>query len=99
MEKVDSFIEKNPGFEIDHHLRSYNQFCAAIPTLIQSKNPLVFSGEDEGETHVLNLYFGGKDGKGVRLVRPTLYPNEARLDNQNYEFTLVVDLEAEYVLS
>ena len=98
MEKVDSFLEKNPTHATDHHLQSYNHFCASIPKLIQAKNPLVFTGDDDADHHVLNLYFGGKDGKGVRLVRPTLYPNEARLHHQSYEFALVVDLEAEYVV-
>ena len=61
--------------------------------------------------HNLEMYFGGRDGNKIYYGKPIIYdednettrehymyPNEARLRNMSYEFTIHYDIEVEFTI-
>ena len=48
MEYVHKFLSE-PGFLVQHHLESYNQFLERIPIIMHKKNPLTILKKQEGD--------------------------------------------------
>ena len=111
---IDVFFRDNPSCLVDHHLESYNDFVHnGIPRIFKENNPIRFI-EREDESRADNsrneclLYLGGKDGKDIYYGKPVIYddrkkhymyPNEARLRNMTYGFTIHYDVHVEYIYS
>jgi DNA-directed RNA polymerase II subunit RPB2 len=102
MEYVHKFLSE-PGFLVQHHLESYNQFLERIPIIMHKKNPLTILKKQEGDDfeHECNVYVGGKDGKQIFFGNPMfyendiqkiMYPNDARLRNMTYAFSIHASL-------
>jgi DNA-directed RNA polymerase II subunit RPB2 len=109
-----------------HHIESFNQFLGEdLPNLIQSSNPITLLNEgfnqqvqnEFGEVvtrkkykYKVEIYVGGKDGKGIYIGTPTLslensdvvrvlLPNEARLRNLTYASTVSADIHIEMTIA
>ena len=108
---IDTYFKNNPTALIDHHLVSYNDFFnTGIEQLLKENNPIRFikdldSGTGEFQ-HQAYLYVGGKDAKKIYYGKPVIYddndkehimyPNEARLRNMTYAFTIHMDVEVDF---
>jgi DNA-directed RNA polymerase II subunit RPB2 len=103
MECIHKFLE-TPGFLVNHHINSYNEFIEHIPVIIKNQNPLTIlkKKDDSGEFHhKCKIWIGGKDSSKITIGKPVfyengiqkpLYPNDARLRNLTYAFSLHVEL-------
>ena len=108
---IDKYFRDNPEFLVNHHLSSYNQFFTEeLQQIIREKNPIRILKEQNMDTHEFHLrgsmYVGGRDGSKLYFGKPIiyddrrshfLYPNEARLRNMTYGFTVHVDVDVEIV--
>ena len=96
---VEQFLQQSV---VEHHLSSFNQFVLEdIPRIIKERNPVVFMRDPldkDTNFNKLHLYFGGLDGSRIRYESPSLFPNEARLNDRTYQFGLYVDLTVEYII-
>ena len=101
----------DPNFSwASHHLESCNLFYnKGIQKLFQEHNPieLLHDYNDEMSDYIYKcrLYLGGKSGDKIYYGKPLIYengeqkymyPNEARLRNMTYGFTIHYDVEIEY---
>lgn len=108
---IDMYFRDNPSALIDHHLVSYNDFFnTGIKQLLKEKNPIRFIKDQHEETKEFQyqayIYMGGKNADRIYYGKPIIYddndqehimyPNEARLRNMTYAFTIHVDLEIEF---
>ena len=108
---INTYFKDNPTALIDHHLTSYNDFFKnGIQQLLKEKNPIRFI-KDQDETtkefqYQAYLYIGGKNADRLYYGKPVIYddndnehimyPNEARLRNMTYAFTIHFDLEVDF---
>ena len=106
---INAYFQDNPTALIDHHLVSYNDFFNhGIKQLFKENNPIRFikdQHEDEFQYQAY-LYMGGKNADKFYYGKPVIYddddnehimyPNEARLRNMTYAFTIHFDLEIEF---
>jgi DNA-directed RNA polymerase II subunit RPB2 len=81
---INSFFEKNPDFLAEHHLYSFNEFTKDLSKMA----PVTFKRKVGGKERKIEISV-----KEVRLTRPAMFPNEARLANATYAFTVSADLE------
>jgi len=81
---INSFFEKNPDFLAEHHLYSFNEFTKDLSKMA----PVTFKRKVGGKERKIEILM-----KEVRLTRPAMFPNEARLTNATYAFTVSADLE------
>jgi DNA-directed RNA polymerase II subunit RPB2 len=112
---IDKFFKENPNFLVDHHLESYNRFVNNdIRQIITQNNPIAFNkklqsknGEDI-PMHQCDIYIGGKQGDKIQFAKPILYekgekhylyPNNARLQNLTYSFSIMVDIDCEFKIN
>ena len=106
---INTYFKDNPTALIDHHLVSYNDFFRdGIKQLFKENNPIRFiKGQHEDEfQYQAFLYMGGKSADKFYYGKPVIYddngdehimyPNEARLRNMNYSFTIHFDLEIDF---
>ena len=108
---ISMYFKDNPTALIDHHLVSYNDFFnTGIKQLFKEKNPIRFiKGQDETTNefqYQAYLYMGGKNADRFYYGKPVIYddddnehimyPNEARLRNMTYAFTIHIDLEVDF---
>ena len=108
---IDTYFKNNTTALIDHHLVSYNDFFnIGIEQLLKENNPIRFIKDQDIETgefqHQAYLYVGGKDAKKIYYGKPVIYddndkehimyPNEARLRNMTYAFTIHMDIEVDF---
>ena len=98
---------------MSHHLDSYNQFFkSGLRQIFKEKNPIRILKQQDDVTKEFNLecnlYLGGKDGSKIYYGKPMIYddnythfmyPNEARLRNMNYGFTIHYDVEVEFKIA
>ena len=110
---IDRYFNDNPQALVSHHLDSYNQFFkTGLKQIFKEKNPIrILKQQDESTKEFnleCNLYLGGKDGSKVYYGKPMIYddnythfmyPNEARLRNMNYGFTVHYDVEVEFKIT
>lgn len=99
MEYVHKILSE-PGFLVQHHLESFNQFLDRIPIILHKKNPITILKKqtDQGNfQHECNIYVGGKEGTDIVFGNPLfhengvqkiMYPNDARLRNMTYAFSI-----------
>ena len=81
---INSFFEKNPDFLAEHHLYSFNEFTKDLSKMA----PMTFKRKVGGKERKIEISV-----KEVHLARPAMFPNEARLANATYAFTVSADLE------
>ena len=109
---IDSYFKFNSNFSVKHHLDSYNLFFnRGLKRLLLEKNPIRFFKEQDEKTkeykYQCNLYLGGKDGNKIYYGKPIIYddnrshfmyPNEARLRNMTYGFSIHFDIDIDYII-
>jgi len=107
---IDCYFESNKNFSVKHHLDSYNNFWSGgIMRLMQEKNPIRIFKEQDDKTkeykYQCNLFLGGKSGEKIYFGKPIIYdensthymyPNEARLRNMNYGFSVHYDVDIDF---
>jgi DNA-directed RNA polymerase II subunit RPB2 len=105
---LDTYFKSNPNHLVNHHLDSYNQFVSVgIKKIFMENNPLKYienTNEEIQNPNIILLYNGGKDGNKIYFGKPTIYddknvhymyPNEARLRNMTYGFTIHYDVDVD----
>ena len=111
---IEKYFESNPDYLTMHHLNSFNDFVDnGIPRIFRDNNPVKILKEQDEKTREFqlqcNLYLGGKEGDKIYYGVPTiyedngrhhlLYPNEARLRNMTYAFSIHVDVEVVFKIA
>ena len=107
---IESYFLSNPYNLTQHHLNSYNNFFDnEIFQIIKEKNPIKIT-KNFDETlddfkFKVDIYIGGINGDKLYYGKPIIYdenhthymyPNEARLRNMNYGFTVHYDVLVKY---
>ena len=109
---IDKFFKNNPYCLVNHHIESYNKFFNHdIFNIFKEQNPISMlkqfnetTGEYELQSH---MYIGGKEANKIYYGKPTIYdddnshfmfPNEARIRNMTYGFTIHFDIDVEYII-
>ena len=109
---IDRYFKDHPDFLIQHHLTSYDDFIQKrIPQIIREQNPVVImKNPDPSKKDIYNkaeVYLGGKQGDQLTYGKPMiydddrthyLYPNEARLRNMTYGFSIHMDVLVVFTL-
>ena len=108
---ITKYFEDNKDFIVKHHLNSYNDFVQnGIPRIFRDSNPIKIMKEQDETTKEFQLqcelYLGGKKGDKIYYGKPIIYdeddrkhfmfPNEARLRNMTYAFSIHYDVEVEF---
>ena len=103
MECIHKFLAE-PGFLVNHHIESYNEFINNIPIIMNNQNPLTILKKKNAKgdfLHECKIWIGGKDASKYTIGKPVfyenetqkpMYPNDARLRNMTYAFSLHVEL-------
>jgi DNA-directed RNA polymerase II subunit RPB2 len=86
---------------IQHHVDSFDDLLDnGIPTFIRASNP--FELEVPGN-RMIRVYIGGKQGNKIQYQPPVeengtaVVPHTCRLENRTYTFSLIADIEIEYI--
>jgi len=110
---VEKFFEGNKNFIAKHHLESYNSFFNnGLKQIFKENNPLRFFKEQDSKTNIYRyqckMYLGGKEGNRIYFGKPIIYdkgdrthfmyPNEARLRNMTYAFSIHYDVEVDFTI-
>ena len=110
---INMYFRDNPTGLIDHHLVSYNDFFnKGIKQVFKESNPIRFIKDQHEPSkdfqYQAYLYLGGKNADRFYYGKPVIYddndrehimyPNEARLRNMTYAFTIHVDVEIDFVI-
>ena len=109
---IDTYIKDNDNYLVKHHLDSYNNFFEkGIQQVLREKNPISIMKQQDETTknfnYRCNLYLGGKNGDRLYYGKPVIYddmrthymfPNEARLRNMTYGFSIHYDVEVEFFI-
>jgi DNA-directed RNA polymerase II subunit RPB2 len=107
---IDTYFNDNPNALVSHHLDSFNHFFKTdLKQVFREKNPIRILKQQDEVTKDFNLkcelYLGGKDGSKIYYGKPMIYddnythfmyPNEARLRNMTYAFTVHYDVDVEF---
>ena len=103
---IDKYFKDNKNVVVKHHLDSYNSFFSTgIKEIFKDRNPLKFFKDLDQETKLYkyecDIYFGGENADRIYYGKPIIYdddrehymyPNEARLRNMTYGFTIHYDV-------
>ena len=110
---IDTYFKDNPDFLIKHQTDSYNLFFSSgIKQIFKERNPIRILKEQDPKTkqfaYECNLYLAGKSGDRLYYGKPIIYddndnvhfmyPNEARLRNMTYGFTIHYDVEVDFTI-
>ena len=104
---IDKFFNDNKNVIIKHHLDSYNEFFSTgIKNIFKDRNPVRIFKDLDKETkeykYECEIYLGGINADKIYYGKPVIYdetrehymyPNEARLRNMTYGFTIHYDVE------
>ena len=104
---IDKFFNDNKNVIIKHHLDSYNEFFSTgIKNIFRDRNPVRIFKDLDKETkeykYECDIYLGGVNADKIYYGKPVIYdetrehymyPNEARLRNMSYGFTIHYDVE------
>ena len=107
---IEKCFTDNPNNLVAHHLESYNDFFKfGIIRIFRENNPIRFiekeSVENKETRNECLVYFGGKNGEQIYYGTPMIYddtythlmyPNDARLRNMTYGFTIHYDVEVDF---
>ncbi len=110
---IAAYFASNPNLLVQHQLDSYNAFFdGGLQQLFREKNPITIVKEQDAATGDYGLrcelFFGGLDGTSVYYGKPTsvvnneqrpMYPNDARLMNYTYAFTVNYDVLVKFTIS
>ena len=97
---INTFFNDNPTFKVKHHLESYNDFFKKGIKLMKQQDP-----KTKEYRLQCDLYLGGKNGDKLYYGKPVIYddkrthfmfPNEARLRNMTYGFSIHYDVDIEF---
>ena len=109
---INTYFKDNPEFVVKHHLSSYNDlFQHDIQRIFRENNPITIQKERINDTddfkNECHLYLGGKQGTKLYYGKPIIYdnddgkhfmyPNEARLRNMTYGFSIHYDVEVDFI--
>ena len=102
---LETYFNDNPNFAPAHHLNSYNRFFKdGLVKIFSENNPIYFFKEtlpDGSSQYTRDVYMGGREGRLIYYGKPIIYdddrthymyPNEARLRNLTYGFTIHYDV-------
>lgn len=112
---IHSYFDETPNYLTKHHIDSFNDFILnRIPStfkipFLNPQNILVQDKKNANISYEMNVYYGGKDGKGIYMSKPTIfdsltqemkpmYPNECRLKNLTYASNLFIDVEIDFTM-
>ena len=110
---IDTYFKDNPNYLVKHQTDSYDLFLKeGISQIFREKNPIkIMKGQDPTTmefANVCELYLGGKKGDRIYYGKPIIYdddgdkhfmfPNEARLRNMSYGFTIHYDVEVDFTI-
>ena len=110
---IDTYFKDNPNYLVKHQTDSYDLFLKeGISQIFREKNPIkIMKGQDPTTmefANVCELYLGGKKGDRIYYGKPIIYdddgnkhfmfPNEARLRNMTYGFTIHYDVEVDFTI-
>ena len=94
---IDVYYKSNTHYLTRHHIESYNDFVLSkIPYTIETLNPFIIVKDDSKYRVEINI------DDNVRIEMPKyeddqiLYPNIARLKDDNYVANLVSDVKIKY---
>ena len=104
---IDSYFKDNNQCLVNHHIESYNDFFSnGIKRIFKEKNPIrILKSQDPKTKEFRNkcdIYFGGINGDKLYYGKPVIYddnrshfmyPNEARIRNMTYGFTIHYDID------
>jgi DNA-directed RNA polymerase II subunit RPB2 len=107
---IDKYFRDNPYSLVDHHLDSFNNFYkTGLRTILLEKNPIkILKNQNEKTNEFMlqcDLFLGGKKGDKIYFGKPIIYddqnihymyPNEARLRNMTYGFSIHYDVDVEF---
>ena len=110
---IDAYFASNQNLLVQHQLESYNDFFGGgLQTLFREKNPVTIVKEADPATGDYRLrcelFFGGEGGTRIYYGKPTsvvedeqraMYPNDARLMNYTYAFTIHYDIVAKFTIA
>lgn len=108
MECIQKFLQEK-NFLVNHHLESYNQFIEEIPLILKNQNPIInLKKKVENEfKHECKIWVGGKNMEYLQFGQPIfhenglqkpMYPNDARLRNMTYAFSIQAKLTFEVTI-
>ena len=103
---IDRYFNDNENIVVKHHLDSYNSFFSTgIKEILKDRNPLRIFKDLDQETKLYkyecDIYLGGENADRIYYGKPIIfdenrehymYPNEARLRNMTYGFTIHYDV-------
>ena len=103
---IDKYFKDNENIVVKHHLDSYNAFFShGIKEILKDRNPLRIFKDLDQETKLYkyecNIFLGGENVDKIYYGKPIIYddsrehymyPNEARLRNMTYGFTVHYDV-------
>ena len=103
---IDKYFNDNENVIVKHHLDSYNAFFSqGIKDILKDRNPLRIFKDLDQETKLYkyecDIYLGGENADRIYYGKPIIYdenrehymyPNEARLRNMTYGFTIHYDV-------
>ena len=109
---IDTYFRDNPRALVDHQIQSYNQFFDEdLKQIIKQNNPIKIYKDYNDATKLFqmkcDMYIGGILGDKIYYGKPIIYdennihymyPNEARLRNMTYGFTVHYDLDVKYTI-
>jgi DNA-directed RNA polymerase II subunit RPB2 len=107
LKTIEKYFTENTNVIIKHHLDSYNSFFSSgIKNIFKDRNPLRIFKDLDQETkkykYECDIYLGGRKADKIYYGKPIIYdetrehymyPNEARLRNMTYGFTIHYDAE------
>ena len=108
---IDSYVKSTKNHLVKHHIDSYNYFFKNdLIQIFKEKNPIIIMKNQDDKTgkfqYVCKLYLGGKDGSKLHYGKPVIYddndrihymyPNEARLRNMTYGFSIHYDVDVDF---
>jgi DNA-directed RNA polymerase II subunit RPB2 len=110
---IAAYFASNPNLLVQHQLDSYNAFFdGGLQQLFREKNPITIVKEQDASTGDYGLrcelFFGGDDGARLYYGKPTsvvnndqrpMYPNDARLMNYTYAFTVHYDVLVKFTIA
>ena len=109
---IDKYFENDKYNLVSHLLDSYNDFFeTGLKTIFKEKNPIQILKNQDPKTKEFNysckMYLGGKTGDKIYYGKPIIYddinthymyPNEARLRNMNYGFSIHYDVDVFFTI-
>jgi DNA-directed RNA polymerase II subunit RPB2 len=88
---IDLYFSNNKtSYFVNHHLDSFNTFISEnIPHIIKTlEHPYIILKNDEFNEFKIEVFIGGYDGKDIKIEKPDMNPNEARLLDKTYKSTI-----------